>query len=175
MNGTIRIHGAREIEAAMRELPRRVDRALLNRALLAGAKLNVAEAQIRAPILQQPDPRRRAGTLRRRIRAYVVRAEGYAATVFIGVVGLSKRAIRRWKQKRAKKGEAASGANNPNDPYYWVFQEFGTEKMAAHPFLRPAFESTKQSAVQRVIEVSRTLVQGELMKLGARVRTLTGR
>ena len=168
MNVQIRIQGASEVEQAMRELPRRVDRRLLNKALLAGAKLNVEEAKAKAPVLQEPDPRRRAGTLRRRIRAFVVKPEGYTATAFIGVVGLTKRAIARWKQKRAKKGLAFSGANNPNDPFYWIFQEFGTEKMPPHPFLRPAFEATKEAAVYRVIDASRTLVQAEIAKIGAR-------
>ncbi len=34
--------------------------------------------------------------------------------------------------------------------YYWRFQEFGTVKMAANPFLRPAFDLEKSSAVDNM-------------------------
>jgi HK97 gp10 family phage protein len=41
----------------------------------------------------------------------------------------------RWKAKR--KG----------DPFYGLFQEFGTSKQPAQPFMRPAFEATKDQAL----------------------------
>jgi HK97 gp10 family phage protein len=34
--------------------------------------------------------------------------------------------------------------------FYWRFIEFGTSKMAAKPFMRPAFDSTKQAARQAI-------------------------
>lgn len=42
----------------------------------------------------------------------------------------------------AKKGGTAAGG----DTYYWRFLEFGTAKMAARPFLRPAFDPEKIQA-----------------------------
>lgn len=33
--------------------------------------------------------------------------------------------------------------------FFWRYIEFGTSKMQAHPFLRPAFEAAKEKAVQR--------------------------
>lgn len=35
-----------------------------------------------------------------------------------------------------------------NDPFYWRFHEFGTKKMKARPFLRPAFEATKEAQIE---------------------------
>jgi HK97 gp10 family phage protein len=72
--------------------------------------------------------RRKPGTVR---NAITVRTSKFAKQrgnvgVFIGV-----RPLRGSRQK--KLGRA--GANNPNDPYYWRFVEFGTSKMAAQPFL----------------------------------------
>jgi HK97 gp10 family phage protein len=32
--------------------------------------------------------------------------------------------------------------------WYWLFIEFGTEKMPARPFLRPAFEARKEEALR---------------------------
>ena len=34
-----------------------------------------------------------------------------------------------------------------NDPFYWFMHEFGTSKMPARPFMRPAFEAKKQEAL----------------------------
>lgn len=34
------------------------------------------------------------------------------------------------------------------DAYYWFMVEFGTSKMHAQPFMRPAFEGTKEAAVK---------------------------
>jgi HK97 gp10 family phage protein len=33
--------------------------------------------------------------------------------------------------------------------YFWRFLEFGTSKMQAKPFMRPAFEAAKEKALQR--------------------------
>lgn len=34
------------------------------------------------------------------------------------------------------------------DTFYWRYLEFGTSKMAARPFLRPAFEAQKNAAIE---------------------------
>jgi HK97 gp10 family phage protein len=39
------------------------------------------------------------------------------------------------------------------DAFYWRFHEFGTEKLPAKPFIRPAFESSKFEAAERIKEV----------------------
>lgn len=36
------------------------------------------------------------------------------------------------------------------DAFYWKFVEFGTKNIAAHPFLRPAFESRKEEAAEAI-------------------------
>jgi HK97 gp10 family phage protein len=37
-----------------------------------------------------------------------------------------------------------------DEAFYWRFQEFGTSKMSATPFVRPAFEAKKQEAIQEI-------------------------
>jgi HK97 gp10 family phage protein len=46
--------------------------------------------------------------------------------------------------RKVKKTKAKPSAS---DPFYWRFVEFGTEKMKATPFLRPAFEQEKEAAL----------------------------
>jgi len=44
-------------------------------------------------------------------------------------------------------------ASNPGgDTYYWRFLEFGTEKMAAQPFMRPAMESSVDPATDEFVK-----------------------
>lgn len=157
----INIRGLREIHRAMDELPRRANRSMLNEGLLEGARLVRDEARAKAPVLADPDPRRRPGTLRRAIRAGRVRPQpGTAATVWVRIRSLTRRQIARFKKKNG-----ASGAENPNDPFYWRFVEFGTSKMAARPFMRPAFEAKKEPAVRRAVEIFRDRVQAAIKKL----------
>lgn len=40
-------------------------------------------------------------------------------------------------------------STGPEAPYD-IYQEFGTSRMAAHPYMRPAFENTKQEAADEV-------------------------
>lgn len=164
----IKIEGLREIQRAMRDLPQRVERRLLEKSLIAGAVLVRDEARRLAPILQIPDPRRRAGTLRRAIRVGRVRPEQYTATVWVRMRALTRRQVTKFKKTR----RGAAGAENPNDPFYWRFVEFGTSKMTARPFLRPAFEARKFAAVKRAIEDARNRVQTEIAKLGRSAGTL---
>ena len=55
-------------------------------------------------------------------------------------------AVRRGKQdrKQGKKGTLSQ------DAYYAHFVEFGTVKMSARPFMRPAFEGRKNDAVEAI-------------------------
>lgn len=43
------------------------------------------------------------------------------------------------------------------DPFYWHFLEFGTIKMAARPFIRPAAEAESHDFDLRITEVARKL------------------
>jgi HK97 gp10 family phage protein len=54
--------------------------------------------------------------------------------------------VRHGKQYRnqGKKG------NLSQDAWYWRFVEFGTTRMAAQPFLRPAFDVKKNEAVTAI-------------------------
>ena len=67
------------------------------------------------------------------------------------------------KAKRARKvvtyrGTRAS-VKYENDPFYFFMLEFGTSKMPAKPFLRPAFESKKADAAQRIADRLRTSIE----------------
>jgi HK97 gp10 family phage protein len=158
---TVQIHGLRELKAAMLELPRRTDRRLLNRSLMVGGRMIRDEARSRAPVLQEPDPRRARGAVRRAIQAGAVRPRGHAASVWVRVRPLTRSQVARFKARSGK-----AGAANPLDPFFWWFVEFGTSKMPARPFMRPAFEAKKQPAAAAIIADLRKRVLAEAEKLG---------
>lgn len=63
--------------------------------------------------------------------------------------------------------------NPSSSPGYWWWVEFGTSKMAARPFLRPAFESQKLAAV----EAMKTNIKMEIEQLFGKfgIRSARGR
>lgn len=144
---TVQIKGLAELNRALAELPPRLARNVLRGSVAAGAAVIRQEAKERAPryagevVAGHPPP----GTLKRAIySAQARRLSSLLEQVYhVGVVS-GKRA----KVGKAKSGKAKSGKSK--DAYYWRFVEFGTVKMAAKPFLRPAFEAKKLEAVEAI-------------------------
>lgn len=121
----LKLEGVDELKDALRGLPDKIRMAAVRQALRDAGNVILPIARAAAPVLskvgkgRKPDKRRKAGTLR---RAIVVRTSKFARQsgdegVFLGVRPLAG-ASRTKKLGRA-------GANNPNDPYYWWWQEFG--------------------------------------------------
>lgn len=64
----------------------------------------------------------------------------------------------------AKKGGKKSGAGKGGDTFYWRFLEFGTAKMAAKPFMRPAMDAKQQEAVDKFVEAYKKQLDKVLKK-----------
>lgn len=68
--------------------------------------------------------------------------------------------ITKWKADTlyVKVGIRGGAKKNPDTPYYFRMVEFGTSKMAARPFMRPALESNAQQIMDTVVqELNRAL------------------
>jgi HK97 gp10 family phage protein len=163
----------------MLELPKRLDRRVLNAALLAGGRIIAEDARRRAPALVSDDPRRTRGLLRRSIAARATRARaGMTATVTVTVRRPTRRQITKAKQRlidrggRADQLRIAQGKLNPGrvDPFYWRFQEleYGAVRHAPRPFLRPAFAAKREAALaafrvrmaERIVKEAQKLNRG---------------
>jgi len=139
---SVQVQGLDQLAKALRELPQRVARNGLRAAVYAGAKVIRDEAKLQAPVAtgdlgaNQPPP----GTLKRSvIMKQIPELSGaHKQTFFV--------TVRHGKQyrKQGKKG------NLSQDAWYWRFVEFGTVKMSARPFLRPAFDLKKHEAVTAI-------------------------
>jgi HK97 gp10 family phage protein len=129
------ITGLRDFQSKLREIPKTLRRRVLRNALAAGARIVRDEAKRQAPVLSPENrsvPYRTPGTVRRAISVRTSKADRREGNVGVFV-----------NVRPAKSG--ARGAKSPSDPFYWRFLEFGTSKMAARPFLRPAAQKLRES------------------------------
>lgn len=141
---TVRIEGLAQLDRALRELPQRLASRGLRASVYAGAKVIRDEARARAPKAaqslgaKQPPP----GTLKRSVIMKHIRelSVGGRQTFYV--------LVRHGKKYRSqgKRGTLSQ------DAWYWRFLEFGTRKMSARPFLRPALESRRREAVSAIKE-----------------------
>ena len=59
-----------------------------------------------------------------------------------------------------------AGKGNPGgDTFYWRFLEFGTSKMAARPFMRPAMATAGGAALDATVAAMQSETDKELAKL----------
>lgn len=114
------LKGWDELASALRSAPDKVIRKGVRKSLRKGGQLIVQDAKHRAPVLKSNVRvrHRKPGTVRDAIQ---MRSSKFARQrgdegVFINVRPINKNSAK-------KLGKA--GAKNPNDPYYWRWQEFG--------------------------------------------------
>lgn len=108
-----RIMGAGALAGVFAELARGIERNVMPPAVHAGAEVVAARARALAPRLKIADPRRTAGDLANGIE------------------------VRPAERQRSGRYEAQVVVTGPAETYA-AHEEFGTSKMAAQPFLRPA-------------------------------------
>ncbi len=154
---TFKIEGLAELGKALRELPERVARNGLRVSVYAGAKVVRDEARARAPKAaqslgpNQPPP----GTLKRSvIMKHIPELSSLTRQTFFVTVRHGKK-----YRKQGKKG------NLSQDAWYWRFVEFGTRKMRARPFLRPALEAKRREAGQAMKDRLSERIEMEANKL----------
>ena len=140
--------GFAELAKRMRELPDLLARKSLRGAVNAGASVIKKEAQLRAPKL--------TGALAKNFYQKQIKEAStvLSQTFYVGV----RSGLARYAKTKANKkaGRAGKVYKDSGATFYWFFLEFGTSKMPARPFLRPAFESRKNDAVTAIGEKIRT-------------------
>ncbi len=153
----VHVRGLAELDRALRELPVRVANRGLRASVYAGAKVIRDEARSRAPKAaqslgpKQPPP----GTLRRSvIMKHIRELSGGGRQTYYVLVRQGKK-----YRNQGKRG------NLSQDAWYWRFLEFGTRKMAARPFLRPALESRRREATAAIKERLTQRIQTEAKAL----------
>ena len=153
----MQVDGLDKLSAALRELPARIGRNVLRGSVAAAAAMVRVEVWNKAPVHEgevsrgHPPP----GTLRRAIyQKQIAELSSLQRQVFYVGVRHGKK-----YQNQGKHG------NLSQDAYYWRFVEFGTSKMVARPFLRPAFEAKKSQAVDALRDYLVERIPNEVSKL----------
>lgn len=152
---SVKVGGLRELGQKMQQLGKKTANRIAVKAMRQGGAIIRDTARTKAPVLQENVPHRRKGTLKKSIATRTKIKQGRTETI-VWVKGASQKQISRFKGKSGK-----GGAYNPNDPYYWRYVEFGTSKMAARPFMRPAFEQSKQQAANAITETLKAEIHKE--------------
>jgi HK97 gp10 family phage protein len=148
---SVTITGGDEIARKLEELAPRVGRKIIRSAMRQSAALWLEEMRRLAP--RGPAPATPPGFLADHlITRLKVAAGGFFA---VAHVGPQKIDYPRRPSRRNKKGRTVDVRNVA------LWFEYGTRKMAAKPFLRPAYESQKGSVLARFIEIARGVLQSE--------------
>ena len=128
----VKVEGLADLRRKLRELPEKMDRRIVTDALRAGGQVVRAEAISRAPMAARP---------------HKVGAKGKRRWVLPGNL---KKAIRVSSQKSEFFASVAVGVRG--SAFYWRFLEFGTRFIRPRPFMRQAFEISKEKALARIVE-----------------------
>lgn len=123
---TVRLEGVDELKRALAGAGDKIRKNAVRGSLRQAAKVIVTQARANAPVLAAPRKGRASGTIKKNI---VARNSKFARRDKNEGVYVSVRPLRGARTK--KLGRAS--ADNPNDPYYWWFVEFGTRPHTIKP------------------------------------------
>jgi len=143
---SVQVHGLAELERALMQLPEAVAGKALRSALYAGTASIKKEAASLIPTgstahyvgRKKKGRLAQPGNLRKGLRIVRMRTGKYSAQYAITFSKLA---------------------------FYGVFHEFGTNKMPAHPILRPAFDNKKEQALERIKEMLAANIERQRKKL----------
>jgi len=136
------LQGLENLKRNMRALPKNIRKRVARKALRKGAEPIVNSAISRAVSQFQ--------------------GEGYMA-------GFIKQKPGRGRSLVVQQiGVEGGGKKSSQYPYYWRFLEFGTSKMPARPFMRPAFEGNKRIAMDIIIRETKAGALKEVNKMKKR-------
>lgn len=136
---TFDIKGAEELEKALQQLPYKFRKSIAKKAIRAGANVLLQKAREYVPVGPTGNLKKSLGLVARS------RAQGDA------VISVATRITKGFKG------------------YHAHLLEFGTVKMPAQPFLRPALDSSSPAVIKRVGEVILENIQkGALGNFGKR-------
>lgn len=154
----VKILGLEQLKKALNQLPVEIQQKALRSAVSASAKVVVDSAITKAPAGE-------TGNLKKAIYRYRSRSgSGTGRETYLVGVRKGKKAYadtaRNRRLNRVGKKYTVQG-----EAYYWRFLEFGTVKMQAKPFMRPAFEGSKSRILDVMKERLGKAIQDQAKKL----------
>lgn len=143
-----KITGLDDALKRMSGLADKMQKKMMTSAMRKGASIVKADAVARAKRFDDPKtPSKVYKEITTRTNSKLGKQEGGVA-IQVGVKGGAKR-YKDNKENRHK-GRVGVAYEGPGAVYYWRFLEFGTSKMKAQPFMRPALENNVDKVVSAV-------------------------
>lgn len=172
---TIKVEGLKELEEALYELPRATGGNVLKRAILRPAQYFAEEASKIAP--------RRTGVLRAEIKPGKPKIITAGKAAFAAAMRAGKSRVEAGQAARDANREAAGAGRHAvvdvgptNKAFYGQFQEFGTSRHRAQPFMRPTWDRLGNVLVDMVattlgeeIEKARARLAKKAERLAAKI------
>lgn len=164
---SVEIKGIDELKRALADITPQLRKKVLLSALRKAARVVSGAAKAAAPTLQTQTPYRTKGLVKRRISVRTSKEARKAGDVgvFVNVRPAPGAKYKRVGGQRTLAKASQRGAKSATDPFYWRFLEFGTKKMSARPFLKPAADRLPEAL--RVFEAE---VIPQIEKLNAKAR-----
>jgi HK97 gp10 family phage protein len=138
---SIKIEGIDDLKRVLSEIPDRLKKKHLLSALRKAARVPLSAAKQEVPVMTAENaakaPYRTSGLLKKRLMVRTSKAARKSGNVgvFINIKPLKTAAIRGFKRIGGKSSQ------NPIDPFYWKFVQFGTKKMPARDFMGKAADA----------------------------------
>ncbi len=145
--------GAKEIENLLKKLPENVAKNVTLGSLRQGAAIIAKEARARVRNSPSVDTGMLAKSITTRTRK--ARSDVKSSPKVVGVRQIKARLVRKGKRK--------AQFVNPNRYAHLV--EFGSENMAAEPFMRPALDNKGREAIAKIMEALAKGVEREARKM----------
>lgn len=158
---TVRVEGLKELQRALKELPKATQGAVLRRTLDRAAEPMRAAAQARAP--------QDVGVLRASVDASPKLTKRQRRLAGKSAVRQADGSFRAAKSTGAEIhiGPGASGQQKAPPPT-GIMQEFGTRNHAAQPWLRPAWDAHKQGALASIASELGTEIDNAAKRLATK-------
>jgi HK97 gp10 family phage protein len=151
LSGTITITGLSDLEKKLEQFTDRIAKNILGSAIRAGAVVIQKEAKQICPESAE---------------AHLLKSGKGRLGTWIAP-GTLKKGIRvRMAPRKSRDVPITYWVYVQRNLYYWKFVEFGTEKMAAHPFMRPGFDTKKMDAVEAIRDYLAQRIEKEAEKNG---------
>jgi len=151
----LEIQGLDQLEQALLQLAEPAANRALRKGMRVGSNVIRDEIRSRAPV--------DTGTLKKEIKVRKLRDRPGSIAFKIGVKTMRKvyaNTKRNRRMRRAGKVYEVDGAG-----YYAKFNEYGTSKMTAQPFMRPGAEAKAEEAVGSMQSALSEAIDEELRKI----------
>jgi HK97 gp10 family phage protein len=146
---TVTFQGYDDVRTRLKNLPANMRNKVMAGAVKAGATFVKKKAVDKAKTFADPkDPIHIYQQIAIRTNKSLGAQNGGVAYQ-VGVRGGAKRYTNNAKNRRA--GRVGASYEGPGNVYWWRFKEFGTQKMPAEPFMRPALSDNISGVMDAIL------------------------